>query len=150
MVQQLAKDSVWNFLSDLGPILNLFGEGITKQFLSGSLYLEDHILLATLPIGIITITVSAIRVAGPTWLKAIVGRASEARGKIELELMTSTSQFVCELWDGQAMVRVLATSPVREVIYIKGPGHDFFKLEDTLKRKLLVPKTGEHQYLSVN
>ncbi|KAF8451219.1 hypothetical protein BDZ91DRAFT_91876 [Kalaharituber pfeilii] len=111
-------DRAWNFLSDLGPLLNLFGEGVTTQFLRGSLFLEDHILLATLPIGIVTIIVSAIRVAGPMWLKAIIGRAGESRGTVELQLMSSTSQFVSELWDGMTMVRVLAKAPIYEILYL--------------------------------
>lgn len=64
-----------NLFSDLAPLLTLFGEQVTKQFLSMSLGWADHILLAMGPLGIITIVVSAIRVSGPRKLKAIVGRS---------------------------------------------------------------------------
>lgn len=63
-----------NLLSDLVPLLTLFGEQVTKQFLSMSLGWADNILLAVGPFGILTIVVSAIRVSGVRWLRALVGR----------------------------------------------------------------------------
>ena len=60
--------------SDLAPLLTLFGEQVTKQFLSMSLGWADHILLAVGPLGIITTVVSAIRVSNVRVLKAIIGR----------------------------------------------------------------------------
>ena len=67
-------DFVSSIASAVGPLLILFGELATKQFLSLSLGWADDILLAPCPIGIITIVVIAIRVSGPKWLKAIIGR----------------------------------------------------------------------------
>ncbi|PGH10896.1 hypothetical protein AJ80_07339 [Polytolypa hystricis UAMH7299] len=49
------------------------------------------------PLGIITIVVSAIRVGGVGALKALIGRARESRATAEQELLTSTSDNVCEL-----------------------------------------------------
>lgn len=63
-----------NLFSDLAPLLTLFGEQVTKQFLSMSLGWADNVLLAMSPLGIITIVVSAIRVGGVRRLKALVGR----------------------------------------------------------------------------
>ncbi|KAM7203209.1 hypothetical protein V8F20_004151 [Naviculisporaceae sp. PSN 640] len=63
-----------NLFSDLAPLLSLFGEQVTKQFMSVSLGWADHILLGMGPIGIMTIVVSAIRVAGTPLLKSLVGR----------------------------------------------------------------------------
>ena len=60
--------------TDLGPLLALFGDEVTKQFLSTSLGFGDDILLALAPIGIMTIIVSAIRVGGSPWMKAFIGR----------------------------------------------------------------------------
>lgn len=57
-----------------GPLITLFGEQATKQFVSMSRGWADNILLATGPIGIITIIVSAIRIGGPPWLKSLIGR----------------------------------------------------------------------------
>jgi hypothetical protein len=60
--------------TDFAPLLQLFGDEVTKQFLSTSMGLGDDILLSIAPIGIITIVVCAIRIRGYTWMKAIIGR----------------------------------------------------------------------------
>ena len=59
---------------DLGYVLALFGDLPTKQFLATSLGWADNVVLAIGPIGVLTIVVSAIRVAGYGWLKALIGR----------------------------------------------------------------------------
>ena len=71
---------------------------------------SDYIALSMAPIGIITIIASAIRVAGPRWLKTVIGRAREnvpAAAAAELEVMSSTSSESRELWNSQtrAVVR---------------------------------------------
>lgn len=63
-----------NLFSDLAPLLTLFGEQVTKQFLGLSMGWADSFLLAMAPIGIMTVVVSAIRVGGDKLLKAVVGR----------------------------------------------------------------------------
>ena len=63
-----------NLFSDLAPLLTLFGEQVTKQFLSMSMGWADDVLLAMGPLGIMTVVVSAIRVGGIKVLKAFVGR----------------------------------------------------------------------------
>jgi hypothetical protein len=60
----------------------------------------DDILLAMAPLGILTCVVSAIRVGGRKSLKALVGRARESRAAAEIEIMSSTSDAVCEVWSG--------------------------------------------------
>lgn len=70
------------------------------------------------PLGIITIIVSAIRVGGPMLLKAIVGRARENTTAAEMELMSSTSREVCELFNGETVVRCQGSAPVWEFILI--------------------------------
>ncbi|KAK4113209.1 hypothetical protein N656DRAFT_708131, partial [Canariomyces notabilis] len=94
-----------NLFSDLAPLLALFGERVTTQFMSQSMGWADNIVLAMAPLGVITAIVGAIRVGGPSWLKAIIGRARESRAVVEAELMSSTSNEVCELWNGQQIVR---------------------------------------------
>jgi hypothetical protein len=86
------------------------------QFMSGSMGWADNIILAMAPLGIITIVVSAIRVGGPSWLKALIGRARENLAAAEVELMSSTSDEVCELWNGREMVRCMGSAPVVELI----------------------------------
>ena len=63
-----------NLFSDLAPLLTLFGEQVTKQFLSMSMGWADDILLAMGPLGIMTVIVSTIRVGRVRILKAFVGR----------------------------------------------------------------------------
>lgn len=67
-------DLISTIVTAVAPLLVLFGELATKQFLSLSMGWKDDILLAMGPIGIITIIVSTIRIGGFPWLRAIVGR----------------------------------------------------------------------------
>ena len=60
--------------NELAPLLTLFGEQVTKQFLSLCVGWPDIILLSMGPIGVITIIVSTIRVGGMRFLKGLVGR----------------------------------------------------------------------------
>ncbi|CAI6089116.1 unnamed protein product [Clonostachys chloroleuca] len=111
-----------NLFSDLAPLLALFGERVTMQFMSQSMGWADNIILAMAPLGVITAIVGAIRVSGPSWLKAIIGRARETRAVAESELMSSTSKEVCELWNGQEIVRVMGEGPIREFIVLVPEG----------------------------
>ncbi|KAK2038833.1 hypothetical protein LZ31DRAFT_477902, partial [Colletotrichum somersetense] len=97
-------------------LLALFGERVTMQFVSQSLGWADNILLAMAPLGIITIIVSAIRVGDPGLLKALIGRARENLAVAEQELMSSTSSEVCELWNGNEVVRCMGSAPIKEFI----------------------------------
>ncbi|EFY87105.1 ankyrin 2,3/unc44 [Metarhizium acridum CQMa 102] len=107
-----------NLFSDLGPVLALFGEKVTMQFMSEAIGWADSIILAMAPIGILTIIVAAIRVAGPLWLKAVVGRARESVAAAEMELMSSTSEEVCELYNGQSIVRCQGKPNIWEFILL--------------------------------
>lgn len=88
------------------------------QFMSQSTSWADNFILAMAPLGIVTIIVSAIRVGGPSWLKAVIGRARENLAAAEVELMSSTSREVCELWNGSEIIRSMGSAPVREFICI--------------------------------
>jgi hypothetical protein len=92
------------------------------QFMSQSMGWADNIILAMAPLGIITIIVSAIRVGGPSWLKALVGRARENVAVAEAELMSSTSNEVCELWNGHDVVRCMGSAPISEFICLAPRG----------------------------
>ena len=89
-----------NLFSDLAPLLTLFGEQVTKQFLSESLSPLDNIIFALLPLGILTAVVSAIRISGSPSLRAFIGRAQESVAAAEIELLSCTSETVAELWNG--------------------------------------------------
>lgn len=69
-----ATDLITSMATAVGPLVILFGELATKQFLSLSMGWKDDVLLAVGPIGIITVAVSTIRISGFRWLKAIIGR----------------------------------------------------------------------------
>ncbi|KAL2113012.1 hypothetical protein VUR80DRAFT_5609 [Thermomyces stellatus] len=56
-----------NLFTDLTPLLTLFGERVTTQFMSQSTGWADNIILAMASLGILTIIISAIRVGGPSW-----------------------------------------------------------------------------------
>lgn len=107
-----------NLISDLAPLLSLFGEQVTKQFMSESMGWADHFIFAMVPLGIITAITGAIRVGGPGWLKAIIGRARENIAAAEVELMSSTSHEVGELWNGQQIVRTMGMPPVKDILFL--------------------------------
>lgn len=106
----------------MASLLALFGERVTMQFMSQSMGWADNIVLAMAPLGVITIIVSAIRVGGPSWLKALVGRARENLAAAEVELMSSTSNEVCELWNGRQVVRCMGSAPVVEFMCLLPAG----------------------------
>jgi len=108
-----------NLFSDLGPVLALFGEQVARQFMSQSMSWLEDVIFAMAPLGIITAIIGAVRVGGPNWLKAVVGRARESGAVAEMELMSSTSHEVCELWNGQAIVRVMGSPDIAEILYFE-------------------------------
>ncbi|TQV94571.1 pfs [Cordyceps javanica] len=107
-----------NLASDLAPILALFGEQVTKQFLSESTTALDTFIFAMVPLGILTAVVSAIRVCGGPSLRAFVGRAQEGSGVAEAELCSSTSRDACELYRNGAVVRVFGRPKILELIHV--------------------------------
>ncbi|PMB64524.1 hypothetical protein BM221_009363 [Beauveria bassiana] len=110
------NDFVNNLFTDLAPLLALFGERVTQQFMSQSTGWADPILLSMAPLGIITAIVGAIRVGGPPWLKAVIGRARENFAVVESELLSSTSNEACEVWNGREIVRIMGKPPIMEFI----------------------------------
>lgn len=112
-----APDFANNAISDLGPLISLFGDQVTTQFLRQSYTIFDGILFAMGPIGIITAVCAAIRVGRITILKALIGKAQESQEAVEVEVLSSTSQDVCEIWNGQELVRVQGNGSVLEIVY---------------------------------
>ncbi|RPA75199.1 hypothetical protein BJ508DRAFT_214707, partial [Ascobolus immersus RN42] len=128
-----------NIFSDLAPILTLFGEQVSKQFMAGSMTWEDNIIFATAPLGIITAMVGAIRIGGPPWLRAIIGRARENKASAEVELTTSTSKDVCELWNGASIVRMMGSGKIFQLVCteekMEHPYYGLFTLEEGARMK---------------
>jgi hypothetical protein len=54
------NDFTNNFATDIAPIVALFGEQVTKQFLSESTGFLDNIIFGVAPLGILTAVVSVI------------------------------------------------------------------------------------------
>ncbi|CAZ85709.1 unnamed protein product [Tuber melanosporum] len=150
--QALAADGAdfsINLFSDLAPVLALFGEQVSKQFLSQSLTWLEDVIFAMAPLGIVTAILSAVRVGGPNWLKAVVGRARGSRAVAEVELMSSTSHEVCELWNGEAIVRVMGSPEVAEILYFKdgtdGQGGPRFLTLEAAKENGILRNTKERR-----
>ncbi|ETS74189.1 hypothetical protein PFICI_14055 [Pestalotiopsis fici W106-1] len=106
-----------NLATDLAPLLSLFGEKVTMQYLSESITFLDYLIFAMAPMGILTALVSAIRVCGSPSLRAFIGRAQEGAGNAEAELCSSTSRNVCELYNNGGIARVFGRPKILEVIH---------------------------------
>ncbi|KAI1524447.1 ankyrin repeat-containing protein, partial [Pyrenophora tritici-repentis] len=109
-----------NLATDLGPLVALFGEQVTKQFLSESLSTWDNIIFAVSPLGILTAVVSAIRVCGSPSLRAFIGRAQEGPGIAEVELLSCTSETTSELWNEGGIARVFGKPQILELVITIG------------------------------
>ncbi|RYP68546.1 hypothetical protein DL769_005498 [Monosporascus sp. CRB-8-3] len=106
-----------NLATDLGPLLALFGDSITVQYLSESTSFLDYFIFAMAPIGIITAVVSTIRVCGSPSLRAFIGRSQEGDATIEAALCTSTSRDVCEMFNNGGITRVLGRPSILELVH---------------------------------
>lgn len=97
-------------------LLSLFGEQFATQFASQSLTWLDHLLTAMVPLGILTLASGAIRVRGPRLVRSFIGRARENRAAAEIELMSSTSHEVCELFNGNSIVRAMGAPNIAQFL----------------------------------
>ena len=70
----------------LAPLLALFGERVTTQYLRYSTTYLESLIFACAPLGILTAVTSAIRIGGDRRLKAMIGRADESDAVAEIEL----------------------------------------------------------------
>ena len=77
-------------------------------------------VFAMAPLGVLTAIAGAIRVGGASWLKRLVGRARETYAQAEIELMSSVSQEVCELWNGKSIVRTTGRPEIKQIIHLPG------------------------------
>ncbi|XHG09575.1 hypothetical protein AWENTII_012623 [Aspergillus wentii] len=122
-----------NLATDLAPLISLFGERLTTQFLSESTSVLDNFTFAVAPLGILTAVVSAIRVCGNSSLRAFVGRAQEGPGDAENELLSCVSESTSELFNDGGISRVFGKPKILEVVaweddIFKTPGSDSLTL----------------------
>lgn len=115
-----------NLATDLAPLITLFGEQATKQFLSESTSFMDSIIFSIAPLGLVTAIVSVIRLYGSSSFKSIIGRSQEAHGVAEAELCSSTSQDVCELWSNGGICRVFGRPKILDFIYTDTSENEFY------------------------
>jgi hypothetical protein len=97
-------------------VLALFGDAFARQFASESLTWVDHLIIAMVPLGILTIITGAIRVQGPKIARSFIGRSRENRALAEIELMSSTSKEVCELFNGNSIVRIMGKPKLAQIL----------------------------------
>ncbi|KAF3935762.1 Ankyrin-1 [Dactylella cylindrospora] len=114
-----------NLATDLAPLITLFGEQVTKQFLSESLSIWDNIIFSMAPLGILTAVVSAIRVCNNISLRAFIGRAQESPGTAEVELLSCTSETTSELWHEGGIARVFGAPQILEVVKLESREEDY-------------------------
>ncbi|KAL5359986.1 hypothetical protein BJX96DRAFT_164826 [Aspergillus floccosus] len=105
-----------NLATDLAPFISLFGERLTKQFLSESVSLLDNFIFALAPLGILTTLVSVIRVCGSSSLRAFIGRAQEGPGEAESELLSCVSETTGELFNDTGISRIFGRPRILEVV----------------------------------
>jgi hypothetical protein len=122
-----------NLATDLAPLISLFGEAPTKQYLSECIDLVDVLIFAIASLDILTAVVSAIRVYGTPALRAFIGRAQERGGNAEAELCSSTSREVCELYNHDDIARVFGRPKLLEIVHDqKTTNKDFYRLSKEL------------------
>ena len=100
------------------------------------------------PLGIPTAMAAAIRVGGPYWMRSAIGRAREDLATTEIELMPSTSNEVCELWNGRGIVRMMGQPEVEKIIYLENlrdmedfkETYGLFTVEEALNKNILRPQ----------
>lgn len=92
---------VWaGVIANVAPLVALVGERNAKEHMRTASSWNQLVPLATAPIGILAIMVSAIRLSGSGFLRRLVGRDSERRSEVLVELTPlsvapATSVFTC-------------------------------------------------------
>ncbi|KAI2786352.1 hypothetical protein POX_g08736 [Penicillium oxalicum] len=110
------EDFTNNLATDLAPLITLFGERLTKQFLSESISLLDNFIFALSPLGVLTAVVSVIRVCGGSSLRAFIGRAQEGPAEAEAELLPCVSESTAELFNEGGISRVFGRPKIVEIV----------------------------------
>ena len=98
------------------PLITLFGERLTKQFLSESISTLDNVIFALSPLGVLTAVVSVIRVCGSSSLRAFVGRAQEGPAEAESELLPCVSESTAEVFNDGGITRVFGRPKIVEIV----------------------------------
>lgn len=81
-----SSDSWAQVVANVSPLMTLLGERNAKEYMRTASSWHQLFVLAAAPLGILSITVSAIRLSGPGFLRRLVGRDSERRSEALVEL----------------------------------------------------------------
>lgn len=98
-------------------MITLFGERLTKQFLSESISSLDNLIFALSPLGVMTAVVSMIRICGSSYLGAFNGRAQEAPAEAESELLPCVSAFTAELFNDGGITWVSGRPRIIKLVF---------------------------------
>jgi hypothetical protein len=98
------------------PLITLFGERLTKQFLSESISTLDNVIFALLPLGVLTAVVSVIRICGSPSLRAFIERAQEGPAEAEIDLLPCVSESTAELFNDGGITRVFGLPKIVEIV----------------------------------
>ncbi|KAL4744274.1 hypothetical protein BDW72DRAFT_212923 [Aspergillus terricola var. indicus] len=113
----IADSTTKNFISGVTVLISLFGRDATNRFLSQSVSIFDWLIFALAPLGVPTAIIAVIRTSQMQFLKRMVGLAEDKVSDVEKDLMSSTSDEVSEIWDGEKVVRVIRPSTVSELFF---------------------------------
>ncbi|KAF3390272.1 Fibronectin type 3 and ankyrin repeat domains protein 1 [Penicillium rolfsii] len=134
--------NILTFRYDKAPLITLFGERLTKQFLSESISFLDNLIFALSPLGVITAVVSVIRVCGGSSLRAFIGRAQEGPAEAESELLSCVSESTAELFNEGGISRVFGRPKIVEIVMWEnedpqdaGKSTEIGTLRDALKKE---------------
>lgn len=105
------------------PLITLFGERLTKQFLSESISILDNVIFALSPLGVLTAVVSVIRICGSSSLRAFVGRAQEGPAEAESELLPCVTESTAELFNDSGITRVFGRPKIVEIVAWEDVNH---------------------------
>lgn len=83
---QDSADTWAGVIANVAPLMALVGERNAKEHMRTASSWHQFLLLATAPLGILSIMVSALRLTGSGFLRRLVGRNSERRSEALVEL----------------------------------------------------------------
>ena len=82
-----ASSDVWaTVIANVAPIMTLVGERNAKEFLRVSSSHDQLLLMATAPLGILSLMICAIRLSGPPILQRLTGREADSKTEALVEL----------------------------------------------------------------
>lgn len=81
------NDAATASLSDIAPLMQLFGERPTKSFIAVGRCWQDSVIAGVAPIGVLTMAVSALRLTGTSFSKHLIGRSSEGDETVADDLL---------------------------------------------------------------